>query len=63
MKGLLNLRKKLLLARNYSETLINQGLERAGKIPRKVALLKVQKKTNDRSSVFSIRYDPRLPAI
>ena len=35
--------KELLLARNYPETLIDRSIEKGEKIPRKIALLKVQK--------------------
>ena len=55
--------KELLLARNYPEDLINRSIEKARKIPRKVALLKVQKKTSESGSVFILKYDARLSAI
>ena len=35
--------KELLLARKYLETLIDRGIQRAVKFPRKVALLKIKK--------------------
>ena len=55
--------KELLLPRNYPEDLINRSIEKARKTPRKVALLKVQKKTSESGSVFILKYDARLSAI
>ena len=55
--------KELLLARNYPETLIDRSIEKARKIPRKFALLKVQKKSSETGPVFILQYDPRLPSI
>ena len=55
--------KELLLARKYPEQLIDAAQDKAKKIPRKVALLKVRKKDTTNRPVFSIKYDPRLPSI
>ena len=55
--------KELLLARNYPENLIDRAVNKAKKIPRKVALLKVKKNTEEKRPVFALRYDPRMPAI
>ena len=55
--------KELLLARNYPESLIDRSIAKAIKIPRNVALLKVQKKVSGKRPIFALQYDPRLPAI
>ena len=55
--------KELLLARNYPENLIDSSINKAKKIPRKVALFKVRKKVDQKRPVFSIKYDPRMPSI
>ena len=56
--------KTFLLARNYPEKLLDSSINRARKIPRKVALLKVRKKEEDiKRPVFAVKYDPRLPSI
>ena len=55
--------KIVLLQRGYPEELINRGIEKARKIPRKVALLKVRKKVSQKRPVFAAKYDPRLPSI
>ena len=55
--------KIVLLQRGYPEELINRGIEKARKIPRKVALLKVRKKVSQKRPVFAVKYDPRLPSI
>ena len=44
--------KELLLARNYPESLIDRSIEKAKKIPREVALMKVKKKTTENRSIF-----------
>ena len=55
--------KPVLLQRNYPHSLIDRGIERARKIPRKIALLKVKQKTAKIRPVFAIKYDPRLPPV
>ena len=55
--------KQVLVNRGYPEQLIDRGIYKARKIPRKVALLKVKKKVTQNRSIFAITYDPRLPAI
>ena len=55
--------KGVLLQRNYPNSLIDRGIERARKIPRKIALLKVKTKATQNLPVFAIKYDPRLPPI
>ena len=55
--------KNLLIARDYPEGLVTRAIERARKIPRKIALLKIRKKATENRPVFSIKYDPRLPSI
>ena len=42
---------------------MNRSIDKAKKIPRKVALLKIKKKTTENRPVFAIKYDPRLPAM
>ena len=53
----------MLLVRNYPETLIDQSIEKARKIPKKIDLPKVKKKTIESGPVFFLQYDPMLPAI
>ena len=56
--------KDLLIARDYPENLVTRAIERAKKILRKIALMKIRKKESEtRPAFFSIQYDPRLPAI
>ena len=55
--------KELLLAREYPESLINRGIEKARKVPRMVALLKVKKKERDNQTIFALKFDPRIPSI
>ena len=40
--------KDLLITRNYPECLIDRGIEKARKVPRRVALLKVRRKTSEK---------------
>ena len=61
-KRLLEL-KELLLARYYPESLIDRSMDKARKIPRKIALLKVIKKTTENRPIFISKYDPRMPSI
>ena len=53
----------MLQDRGYSEQMIDRGIERARKIPRNAALLKVKTKEKKKRPVFAIKYDPRLPSI
>ena len=55
--------RQLLLERNYPEKIINMGIEKAKKVPRKIALMKVRKKTAEARPVFALKFDPRIPAI
>jgi hypothetical protein len=55
--------KELLLARQYPEQLIDAAQNKARKIPRKIALRKVIKKTTKNRPIFCLKYDPRLPSI
>ena len=55
--------KELLLARKYPESLVDRSIEKARKIPRKIALLKVRKKESEVRPIFAIKYDPRMPPI
>ena len=55
--------KDLLIARDYPENLVTRAIERAKKIPRRIALMKIRKKESENRPVFSNQYDPRLPAI
>ena len=41
----------------------NMGIEKAKKVPRNVALMKVRKKTAEARPVFALKFDPRIPAI
>ena len=53
--------KTLMESRGYSEMTINRGIDRARRIPRKIALRRVIRKETDRRAVFALTYDPRLP--
>ena len=55
--------KELLLAREYPESLIDRAVERAKKIPRKVALYKVTKKITEERPIFALKFDPRMPSV
>ena len=55
--------KSVLLERKYPEELINRGIEKARKIPRKIALLKVKKKVTKNPPIFATKFDPRLSAL
>ena len=55
--------RQLLLERNYPESMVDRGIEKARKVPRKVALMKVKKKIKEARSVFALKFDPRIPAI
>ena len=59
----LNELKELLMARKYPESLVDRAIQKARKIPRKVALHKVRKKSIENRPIFSLKYDPRLPPI
>ena len=43
--------------------MVDRELEKARKVPRKVALMKVKKKTGEARPVFVMKFDPRIPAI
>ena len=55
--------KKLLLARDYKENILDSAIYRARKVPREAALRKVPRKQNSGGPVFVITYDPWLPPI
>ena len=55
--------KELLEARQYPKNLIERAIEKAKKIPRKVALLKVKPKNTENRPIFATKYDPRMPAL
>ena len=55
--------KELLAARNYPESIIDRSIEKAKKIPRKVALMKVEIKTTENWPICITKYGPRMPAL
>ena len=55
--------KVLLLERGYPHHVIDPSINRALKIPRTQALIKVNKSETDKRPVFAVKYDPRLPPI
>ena len=55
--------KELLQARKYPENVIDSAITKARKIPRKIALYKVRKKSEQKRPVFALKYDPRLPPV
>ena len=56
--------KEMFLSREYPERVIDPALDRARKIPRKIALMRSKnKKESNKRPVFAIKYDPRLPSI
>ena len=55
--------KELLQVRKYPERIINSAITKARKIPRKIALYKVKKKSEHKCPVFAIKYDPRMPPV
>ena len=55
--------KELLLARQYPESLIDRNIDKARKIPRKIALLRVRRKESNTRPIFALKYDPRMPSI
>ena len=54
--------KQDLINRNYHNKIIDDAFEKVRKIPRKQALKKVEKKSNERS-VFVVTYHPALPSV
>ena len=55
--------KSLLISRDYKPRSIDAALEKARLIPRKEALKKVTKSSDQKRPVFVISFDPRLPSI
>ena len=53
----------MLLAREYPENIIDSAINKARKIPRRIALLKVRPKLKKNRPIFITKYDPRLPTI
>ena len=53
----------MLLARDYSNKIIDAAIEKACNIPRSEALKRVVKQANNDRTVFVVTYDPRLPSI
>ena len=49
--------KEVLLQRRYPENIIDRGIEKARKIRRTVALLKVRKKILQKRPIFAVKYD------
>ena len=52
-----------LIERGYSGLLIDSAVERARKIPRSVALRKVENQKQKKGPIFAHTYDPRLPSV
>ena len=59
----LNDLRKQLIARNYSEKMVDSALDKARAVPRDKALKKVRRKNKKLGPIFALPYDPRLPAI
>ena len=55
--------KKLLLARDYKQSVINSAMCKARKVLSVAALRKVQREETKGGPVFVITYDPRQPPI
>ena len=55
--------KILLLAREYPEDIVDAAINKARKIPRRIALLKVRNKAKEERPIFITKYDPRLPSV
>ena len=53
--------KELLMARQYPEPLINKAIDKAKKIPRKIALLKVHKKITENRPIFALNMIQESP--
>ena len=51
------------MSRKYPNNLIDRAIDKARKVPRKLALRKVTKKKETNRPVFAVTFDPRLPAI
>ena len=54
---------ELLIDRGYNLRTVDSALERAKKIPCKIALRKVSKPNQTERPVLAVTYDPRLPSI
>ena len=50
----------MLLSRNYPINLMDRAIEKARKVPRLLALKKVEKKKQTKRPVFAVTFDPRL---
>ena len=55
--------EELLLAIKYLEDLVDKAINKARKIPRKVALMKVKRNIKEKQPIFATKYDPRMPAL
>ena len=51
------------MACQYPECLIDRGLDKAWKVARKVALLKVRKKVTENRPIFAVKFGPRIPSL
>ena len=54
---------KLLLARQYPESLVDRSTEEACNIRRKISLLKLKIKDEEKQPIYAVKYDPRMPAL
>ena len=55
--------KKRSLQRGYLENNVNSAIDKARKVPRAVALRKVEKTVKSEGPIFAVTYEPRLPAL
>ena len=55
--------RDMLLERDYKAGIIEAAIQKAKKIDRKDAIKKVETKNTNRSPVFILTYDPRLPSV
>ena len=55
--------KTNFIERGYSEKVINLAINKARKVPRKVALRKALKPSQKEGPIFAVNFDPRLPSL
>ena len=55
--------KTKLIERGYSEKVIDLAINKARKVPRKVALRKALKPSQKEGPIFAVTFDPRLPSL
>ena len=53
--------KQGLIERGYSENVIKSAINKARKVPRKIALRKALKPSQSEGPLFAVTFDPRLP--